>query len=97
MEKFKAKSVIVSRRPGKKEDTWSIMVALFGENNPHLKGRVPSRVLDYHEIEKVRIRELKNVSFYSAGNDLVINDLTEMGLDSKKRIITLTGKQKFKK
>lgn len=97
METFQAKSVIVSRKPGKKEDTWAITIALFSENNPHLKGRVPSQVIEYKEIEKVRIRELKNVSFYSAGNDLVINDLIKMNLNAGKGIITLTGKQKFRK
>ena len=97
MDKVKAKSVIISRKPDRKEDTWAIQIALFNENNPHLKGRSPSRVLEFNEIEKVRIRELKNVSFYSAGNDLVINDLIEMSLGSEKGIITLTGRQKFRK
>lgn len=96
MESFKAKSVIISRKPSKKkEELWSVLIALFKENNPHLKGREPFKVLEFKEVEKTRVRELKNISFYLAGNDLVINNLVNMNVDIEKGIVTLTGKQKL--
>ncbi len=96
MESFKAKSVIVSRKPNKdKEELWSVLIALFKENNPHLKGREPFKVLEYKDVEKTRIRELKNISFYLAGNDLVINNLVNASVNVEKGIVTLTGKQKL--
>lgn len=96
MKSFKAKSVIVSRKPDG-EESWSVMLALFGENNPHLKGRVPSKVLEFKGVEKVRVKELRNISFYLAGNDLVINNLLKVNMDwdKKKGIVTLTGKQEL--
>ena len=96
MTKYKAKSVTISRKPRIKPDGFkSAWIGLFEENNPHLKGRVPFKVLEIPEIEKVRINELKNISYYLMGNDIVINDLTEVTFDQKDNILTLTGKQKL--
>jgi len=96
METFKAKSVIISKKPRKhKEGLWSVMIALFSENNPHLKGRVPSKVLEFNEVEKTTIKELRNISFYLAGNDVVINNLVKVDIEVEKGIVTLTGKQKL--
>ena len=95
---FKAKSIIVSRKPNNREkSSWVVLIALFNENNPHLKGRVPTRVLEYKDIEKVRLKELKNISFYLAGNDLVVNDLVKINIewDKEEKLIVLTGEQKF--
>lgn len=98
METFKVKSVIISRKPQPdREKPWSVLMALFRENNPHLKGREPFKVLEYKNIEKVRIKELRNISFYLKGNDLVVNNLVEIyvGWDEKKGIVTLTGRQEL--
>ena len=98
MEKtFKAKSVVVSRKPGKDEDTWSAFIGIFSENNPHLKAKVPMEVIEIHEIEKIRIRELRNISYYLQGNDVVINNLEEVTISKDKNIVELTGKQSFSK
>ncbi|MBU0460106.1 MAG: hypothetical protein KKH52_02330 [Nanoarchaeota archaeon] len=93
---FQAKSIIISRKPGKdKEGLWTAFIGLFQENNPHLKGRAPFEVLDIKEVEKVRFWELRNISFYLMGNDIVINDLTEVRLKKEKDVLTVTGKQKL--
>ena len=94
--KYKVKSVVISRKPGKnKEGLWSAFIGLFSENNPHLKGRATFKVVEIEETEKVRIRELKNVSFYLMGNDLVINNLSEVKIKDENNIVTLTGKQEL--
>ena len=93
-KKFKAKSVVISRKPGKdKEGLKRAFIGLFKENNPHLKGRAPFEVLDIPDIEKVRIRELRNISYYLMGNDIVINNLEEVIISKEDNILTLTGKQ----
>ena len=94
MKKFKVKSVVLSRKPShKKEESWSAFIGLFEENNPHLKAKVPFEVLEIKNVEKVRVRELRNVSYYLMGNDIVINNLEEINIDDKDGIVTLTGKQ----
>jgi len=93
---FKAKSVVVSRKPGKDKDEdglWTAFIGLFDENNPHLKAKVPIEVIDIQEVEKVRIRELRNISYYLMGNDIVINNLEELVISKEGNIVTLTGKQ----
>lgn len=91
---FHAKSVVVSRKPGKDKDSlWSAFIGLFNENNPHLKARAPFEVVEIKEVEKVRFRELRNISYYLLGNDIVVNNLTEMTIERNGSIVTLSGKQ----
>ena len=97
METFQNKSIIISRKSAKDEEgkKSTLQIALFSENNPHLSGREPFKVLEYKKIEKVRIRDLRNVSFYTSGNDLVINDLNRLEIKLEKGTITLTGEQEL--
>ena len=96
MATYKAKSITVSRKPGVDRDgLWSAFIGLFNDNNPHLKGKAPIDVLEIKRVEKVRIRDLRNISYYLMGNDIVINDLTEVTLEKEGDVLTLTGKQKL--
>ena len=98
MDKYSAKSVVISRKPGKDRDgLWTAFIGLFDENNPHLKAKAPFEVLEIAEIEKVRIHELRNISYYLMGNDIIINNLLELNIDVKDHIVTLSGKQKLPK
>ena len=98
MIEMNCKSIVVSRKPGKDKDgLWSAMIGLFDENNPHLKAKVPFKSLEFSDIIKVRLRDLRNVSLYLMGNDLVINNLItlQIEVDEAKRILTLSGKQEL--
>lgn len=98
IKNFKAKSITISRKPSEtEEESWSAFIGLFDENNPHLKGRAPFEALDIRRVEKVRIRELRNVSYYLQGNDIVINNLEEVTITREGTIVTVTGKQNFPK
>ncbi len=93
-KQLRVKSVTISRKPGKdREGLWSAFLGLFEENNPHLKGKVPFKVLEYKDVEKVRIRKLENISYYLRGNDIVINDLVELDIKQEGNVLTLAGKQ----
>jgi|SRR3989338_1980984 len=96
MDTYKVKSITISRKPGKNRDGfWTAFIGLFDENNPHLKAKAPKEVLEFKEVEKVRLWELRNVSYYLAGNDLVINNMTEVNFNKQDNILTITGKQKL--
>ena len=98
MSKYKAKSVILSRKPGEDRDgLWTAFIGLFDENNPHLKAKATFEVLEIAEIEKVRVHELRNISYYLMGNDIVINNLLELNIEVKEHIITLSGNQQLPK
>lgn len=90
--KYNAKSIIISRKPGK-EESWIAFIGLFNDNNPHLKAKEPIEVIEIENIEKVRVRDLINVSYYLRGNDLVINDLKEVHIEVKDKIVLITGHQ----
>ncbi len=92
--KLQSKSIVVGRKPGKKSDEFkTAVVAFFKENNPHLSAKEPFKVLEFSNTEKVRLRDLVNVSYYLEGNDLVVNNLTEVELTQEEHILTIKGKQ----
>ncbi len=96
--KHKVKSVVISRKPSHKdEDSWHAFIGLFNENNPHLKGKAPFEVVEVPNVEKVRIRELRNISYYLLGSDLVINNLENVEIRKEGKVLTLTGKQSLPK
>ncbi len=98
IKKYMAKSVVVSRKPSHKdEEVWHAFIGFFDENNPHLKGKIPREVVEIPNVNKVRINELKNISYYLMGNDIVINNLEELTIEQKDGVVTLTGKQNMKK
>lgn len=98
VKKYKAKSVVVSRKPSHKdEEVWHAFIGFFEENNPHLKGKVPFEVVEIPNVQKVRINELKNISYYLMGNDIVINNLEELTIQQEDGVVTLTGKQNLPK
>ena len=95
---YDVKSVVISRKPiHDKEESWSAFIGLFTENNPHLKGKEPFKIIEVKEIEKVRIRELRNISYYLQGNDIVINNLKNITISEEKGIVIVTGKQDLPK
>lgn len=98
MVRFETKSVVVSRKPGKDKDgLFRAVLGLFEDNNPHLKAKVPFKTVEFDDVVKVRLRDLRNVSLYLMGNDLVINNLVflEAEFDENARILTLTGEQEL--
>jgi len=98
LKKYKVKSVVVSRKPSHKdEEVWHAFIGFFDENNPHLKGKVPFEVVEIQNVQKVRINELKNISYYLMGNDIVINNLEELTIEQGDGVVTLTGKQNLPK
>jgi predicted aspartyl protease len=58
-----------------------------------LKARAPFEVLDLKDVEKVRLHELRNISFYLAGNDLIINNLVEVTIKQEGDVVIFSGKQ----
>lgn len=93
---YRVKSVTISRKPGKSKDGfWSAFIGLFNENNPHLKAKTPFEVLDIKEVEKIRIRDLRNISYYLMGNDIIINNLVTLNVETTGNVVTLTGEQEL--
>ena len=91
---YDVKSVVISRKPiHDKEESWSAFIGLFTENNPHLKGKEPFKIIEVKQTEKVRIKELRNISYYLQGNDIVVNNLQEITIYEEVGIVTVTGKQ----
>ncbi len=92
--KYETKSIMIGRKPRVGENEFkTATIALFNENNPHKAGGVPTKVLDFENIEKIRINELRNISYYLEGNDLVVNNLLEIEVTQEGTFIIITGKQ----
>jgi hypothetical protein len=93
--KYKTKSVIVGRKKREKEEdiSYPCFVSFFSVNNPHTSGKVPDKILEFKKTHKVIITGL-DINYLLGGNDLVINDLTEINLKHDNGHVHLTGKQK---
>ena len=93
---YKAKSAMLSRKPraNESDDFKTAIIALFNVNNPHKTGDEPTKILEFPNMEKVRVRNL-NLSFYLEGNDMVINDLKSITIeiDEDNRKIVLKAEQ----
>ena len=88
-----AKSVMIGRMPRKEGNSHkNAIIRFFDVNNPHKKGVFPQQTLEFESIEKVRLRHL-NVSYYLEGNDIIINDLSEIRLVKEGPKLQVWGKQ----
>lgn len=92
MKKYKAKSIIVGRKKGDKDDVRPCFISMFNGNDPHKTGEVPFEVLDFDAIHKVVIQGL-DISYLLPGNDLVVNNLDSFQVEVHGEHINLSGKQ----
>ncbi len=92
--KYKTKSILIARKKSYEDDfnRRPCFVSFFDENNPHLNVRGPKEVVEFAKIHKVVIKGL-NVDYLLPGNDLIINDLTEIEINELNDHIYITGKQ----
>jgi len=92
---YQTKSAIIGRMKRKgQDDDYPCFVSLFSNvNDPHKCGKAPDKTLHYQEVHKVVIRGLE-VVYLPFGNDLVINNLSEISIDVEGSHIFVTGKQK---
>ncbi len=85
-ETYNAKSVLIGRKKRdekqKKEDADDrpCFISLFDENDPHTKGLVPKKILEY-VAHRVIIKDASKVSYLLAGNDILMNNLEEVRID----------------
>ncbi|MBI5798299.1 hypothetical protein HZA98_05370 [Candidatus Woesearchaeota archaeon] len=92
---YKTKSVLIARKKGSEEDfsRRPCFIGLFDENNPHLSVKGPREVVEFPKIHKVLISGL-NVDYLLPGNDIVINNLSEIEVVAHDDQVVVKGKQK---
>jgi hypothetical protein len=84
---------ILSRKPEVKDDEFkTAVIGIYDVNNPHKLAKFPRLTYEFTNIEKVRIKGL-NLSYYTEGNDLIINDLEELFIIKEGTLIVLKGYQ----
>lgn len=89
----KATCAIIGRKHQRNDNEFKIAtIGLYDENNPHKSGKFPKTVYEFSNIEKIRIKGL-NLSYYTEGNDLVINDLEELLIIQQGTFLVLKGYQ----
>jgi len=93
--KYQAKSAIIGRmkRPNKEQEDYPCFIHLFSINDPHKTGKVPEKMLDYPKVRRVSIKGL-DIEYLLPGNDILLNNLTEIDIEVTEPHITITGNQK---
>lgn len=84
---------ILSRKPEVTDNEFkTAVIGIYDMNNPHKLAKFPRLTYEFTNIEKVRIKGL-NISYYTEGNDLIINDLEELFLIKEGTLLVMKGYQ----
>jgi hypothetical protein len=87
--KYKTKSLLVTRLPRKGSNEFkTASIKLFKINDPHKTTELPTKMLEYENIEKIVLKNLE-IDYYLEGNDLIINNLKEVSIEKKSKIIEI--------
>jgi hypothetical protein len=90
---IEAKCIMIGRMPRDGHEFKTVVIRVFDENNAHKKDIFPIDTLEFPDVEKVRVRGGLFVTYYSEGNDIVINNLEEIKLQYKDNVVEITGSQ----
>ena len=89
----KAKCIMIGRLPRKDGDEFkTCVIKFFDNNNAHKTGEFPTDEMEFSNVENVRIRRL-NVSYYLEGNDILVNDLSDVRIIRKGNCMVVRGFQ----
>jgi hypothetical protein len=93
--RYKTRSAMIGRMKRKgQDDDYPCFIHLFSSiDDPHKSGLPPDKTLHFDMVHKVVIREL-DVIYLPLGNDIVINGLDEITVDTEGPHIFISGKQK---
>jgi len=88
--KVTTKSILIARKKYtvNSELPYLVEIKLFDINNPHLTSEVPTKVLEFKNIESVEIKGLL-VSYFIRGNDVVLNDANTVRIEEKKNVVVI--------
>ena len=81
---YKTKSVLIARKKRVREEDYNhrpCFISLFDENDPHLNVQGPKKVIEL------------NVHYLLPGNDIVINNLTQVSIEEHGDKVTISGHQ----
>ena len=93
--KYKAKSIIIGRKPRLDKDDYSnrpCFVSFFDINNPHKSNVAPKKILDFLKVNRVIIRGM-DVNFLLMGGDILVNDLMLVDISEKDGNVLVIGEQ----
>lgn len=79
------------KKESEESDTRPCFISLFDVNDPHKSGKVPMKILEFKP-HRVIMKNL-TVKYLPTGNDIVINDLSEVDIETEKDSVIITGKQ----
>lgn len=80
------------KRENPTDEDYPCFIHLFDVNNPHRTSLVPKEMIDFPHIHKVIIKGL-DLNYLLMGNDLVVNDLTEVDIEAQEGHVHITGNQ----
>jgi hypothetical protein len=87
---YKTKSVLIARYPRKDNNEFkTALIKLFSVNDPHKTKELPTKTFEYENIEKIIIKN-NDINYFLEGNDLVINDLTQIDIEKKENLVEIS-------
>jgi len=92
MMEFNTKCALIGRKKGKAPEQYICFGNLFDINDPHLTDTVPTKFLDFEDLNKVEINGLK-ACYFLKGNDIAINDLKNIRIERDGKKLLISGVQ----
>lgn len=90
---YECRSIMVGRLPREGENDFkTVSIKMFKQDNAHKSQELPFEELTVPNIEKVRFRHIF-ATYYSEGNDIIVNHLSKIHLVKKGTQIVVRGIQ----
>ena len=93
--KYPTRSVLIARKKRTDLEDYNhrpCFISLFDENDPHLNVLGPKKVIEFDRKHKIVIEGL-DVHYLLPGNDIVINNLSEIHIEESDELIKVFGSQ----
>lgn len=90
--KYKCKSILIKRKKNRETDEDYLHITIYSKNNPTISGELPVADLDFKEVLKCHVYGL-TFSFLTVGNDIEINNLEEVTIETKGNMVLIEGIQ----
>ncbi|MFW6231229.1 MAG: hypothetical protein ACOC32_04370 [Nanoarchaeota archaeon] len=88
---MQAKSLIIGRKKVE-DDIYHCMITFFDVNDPHLTTKSPIETKEC-VADEVDIADALRFKFLPRGNDIVINDLSQVSIEEKDGKVIVNGSQ----
>lgn len=89
---YECKALLINRKKDRENDVDYLHITLYSKNNPTISGELPIQDLEFKTCKKAHVYGL-TFSFLTEGNDIEINNLEKVSIETNNDSVLIEGKQ----